>query len=269
MKFEPALTPEVSAPPSLLIVVSGKSILASTDCMDILVPAEQFSTAAAVYQHHLGKINGQALDLVVVEGSQHTTTSRWDWVPLRSTLGVMDEMAFQLAGKALQLANWHDTHQFCGRCGNPTMAADQCRSRHCPQCDLHFYPRVSPCVIGLVNDQDRCLLARNAKHPAGKFSTIAGFIEPGETAEQAFAREVYEEVGVRVSNVRYAFSQPWPFPGQLMLGFYAEYAGNPIRVDGEEILEAHWFDIDSLPEIPSESTISGQLIREFVRKRKG
>lgn len=269
MIFEPALSPEVNATPSIVIVVCGTNVLKSDASEEILLPAAPLIKTNPQFQHHLGTVQGAILDLIVTDESISEQFDEWSWTPLRALLGQLQEPLFQLAGKALQLSNWHETHQYCGRCGKPTTPADQNRSKYCTSCDLHFYPRVSPCVIGLVSDGNRCLLARNARHPEGRFSTIAGFIEPGETAEEAFAREVYEEVGVKVKNIRYAFSQPWPFPGQLMLGFYADYAGNEIQVDNVEIVEADWFEVDNLPQTPPESTISGVLIREFVSKVKG
>lgn len=269
MKFEPALSPTVDSPPLWLIVICGKQILVSRKEADVLLPVSAVDKLDSIFQHRLGTINGEHLDALLLPTDQRISVDGWEWSNLRDLLGVIQDNAFQLAGKALQFANWHNTHKYCGQCGGVTVAADENRSRLCKPCDLHFYPRLSPCVIGLIYDGSRCLLARNVRHPAGKFSTIAGFIEPGETIEEAFAREVKEEVGVDIKNIRYAFSQPWPFPGQLMLGLYAEYAGGEIQVDNIEIVEAGWFDIDNLPQTPSESTISGLLIREHIKKLRG
>lgn len=187
-----------------------------------------------------------------------------EWVGLRSLLNVLPESEFQLGGKGLQLARWYFNHQYCGRCGRSTRLdlSEPCLA--CDDCELLFYPKISPCVIGLVIRGNECLLARGDRHPESMFSTLAGFIEPGETAEQAFAREVMEETGISVDNIRYFSSQPWPFPSQFMIGFVADYAGGEIEIDNREILEAHWFPYDNLPLVPPESTISGQLIQHFV-----
>ena len=123
-------------------------------------------------------------------------------------------------------------------------------------------------MMALITNGDKCLLARNAAWQEHRFSVIAGFIEPGESAEDAVRREVMEEVGVSVRNLEYIGSQPWPFPGQLMLGFFADYDSGDIKVDGEEIAEAHWYPYDELPRIPGEYSLSGMLIREFVQRHQ-
>src|SRR5690606_28839634 len=123
-----------------------------------------------------------------------------------------------------QIINWCDHHRFCGRCGAATQLDPIERAAVCDNCELLFYPRLSPCVIGIVERHDHCLLAHNKRFKSQKYSALSGFIEPGETAEQALAREIEEEVGIQITNIRYFGSQPWPFPGQLMLGFHADYA---------------------------------------------
>ncbi|PCK03493.1 MAG: NAD(+) diphosphatase [Alteromonadaceae bacterium] len=186
------------------------------------------------------------------------------WLGLRDLLGCVSEVCFQLLGRALQVDNWWRTHQFCGTCGAKTEALKEERARYCNACDLFYYPRISPCVIGLIRRGSQCLLARGSSLPEGMFSTLAGFVEAGEMLEQALCREVKEEVSIEITNLRYVGSQPWPFPGQLMLGFIADYAGGEICVDGEEIIEAAWFDVDNLPNIPPASTIAGRLIQRHI-----
>jgi NAD+ diphosphatase len=135
----------------------------------------------------------------------------------------------------------------------------------CESCNRDDYPRISPCIIVVVTHGDKCLLARQAHWPPGRYSAIAGFIEIGETAEQAVCREVYEEVGLEIDSVRYISSQPWPFPSQLMMGFIARAKTTEIEVDGVEISEAHWWHYQQLPEfIPPANVIAGELIRKFV-----
>lgn len=189
-----------------------------------------------------------------------------EWLNLRTLLGEIPEALFQLAGRALQINNWYRNHRFCGRCGAPTRLDPRERATVCDACRQSYYPRLSPCVIGIVERGDHCLLAHRAQSHTRRFSALAGFIEPGETAEQALAREIEEEVGIQIANIRYFSSQPWPFPGQLMLGFHADYAGGDIQVDGVEIDEAHWFHANKLPETPPAGTISGQLIQDFVQR---
>jgi ADP-ribose pyrophosphatase YjhB (NUDIX family) len=153
---------------------------------------------------------------------------------LRQLYGRLAEPLFGLAGRASQLVAWDRTHQFCGQCGAPTVASASERARHCPQCGLAHYPRIAPAIIIAVvrrqADGSRLLLARNHRFPAGRYSVIAGFVEPGETLEECARREVREEVGVEIRELRYFGSQPWPFPNSLMIGFTAEYAGGELVV---------------------------------------
>lgn len=172
--------------------------------------------------------------------------------------------AFSRVGRASQLVNWYQMHRYCGQCGNQTRLDASLRVARCDDCQLDYYPRINPCVIVLVTHGNSILLARSVRRGATFFSCLAGFIEPGETAEEAVAREVYEEVGIRVRNVRYVKSQPWPFPSQLMLGFYADYDGGEIRLQADEIAEAHWYDVDKLPDTPAPGiSVAGQLIEEY------
>jgi len=190
------------------------------------------------------------------------------WVGLRNFLGQFTEAEFQTAGRALQVLRWHFDHQFCGRCGNPTVQHTHDLAKTCEYCAIDFYPRLSPCIITLITRGDECLLAWHKRSKEERYSCLAGFIEVGENPEQTLEREVMEEVGLSVNNIRYVASQPWPFPGQLMLGYFADYANGDIRVDQDEIISAHWFRYDRLPTIPPASTISGQLISAFVERRK-
>ncbi|MFE3766195.1 NAD(+) diphosphatase [Streptomyces sp. NPDC059104] len=148
---------------------------------------------------------------------------------------------------AVALENWQRMHRFCSRCGERTVVAAAGHIRRCPGCGAEHYPRTDPAVIMLVTDeQDRALLGRQVHWPEGRFSTLAGFVEPGESIEQSVIREVWEEAGVKVGTVEYVASQPWPFPYSLMLGFTARAVSSEITVDGEEIQEARWFSRDDL-----------------------
>ncbi|QNP65195.1 NAD(+) diphosphatase [Streptomyces genisteinicus] len=148
---------------------------------------------------------------------------------------------------AVALENWQRLHRFCSRCGERTVIAAAGHIRRCPACGAEHYPRTDPAVIMLVTDEeDRALLGRQVHWPEGRFSTLAGFVEPGESIEQSVRREVREEVGVSVGDVSYVASQPWPFPSSLMLGFMARATTSAIEVDGEEIHEARWFSRDDL-----------------------
>lgn len=192
----------------------------------------------------------------------------YQWLSLRNLLEYLSEDEFQTAGRALQVLRWHFDHQYCGRCGKPTMQHTQDFAKSCVNCKIDFYPRLSPCIITLVTRGDECLLAWHTRSKEEKYSCLAGFIEMGESPEQTLVREVMEEVGVKVNNIRYIASQPWPFPGQLMLGYFADYAGGEILVDQHEIMAAYWYRYDQLPKVPPITTISGRLINAFVQKRQ-
>lgn len=193
----------------------------------------------------------------------------FEWRTLRSFLGQVSDLLFDLAGRACQIINWDQEHRFCGSCGQTTVASDIDNARICHHCDRQFFPRISPCVIVVITREDHCLLARNAAWERRYFSALAGFIEPGETVEQALHREVMEEVGIEVDNLEYFGSQPWPFPGQLMLGFHAVYKAGDIKIDQQEIIEADWWHYQNLPPCPSPYTLSGRLIESFVNQCGG
>jgi NADH pyrophosphatase NudC (nudix superfamily) len=189
---------------------------------------------------------------------QQTVTEQVAWLArakpglrpadLREAAALLDDRDAGLLTHAVALANWHATHTHCPRCGTPTVTVAAGHAQRCPADGSEHFPRVDPAVIMLVTDpDDRCLLARNRRWPERRVSILAGFVEPGESAEQAVAREVGEETGITVARVRYVGSQPWPMPQSLMLGFRASAAGDlEIRVDEDEIAEAHWFSRDEL-----------------------
>jgi len=185
------------------------------------------------------------------------------WQGLRKLYGGFDEARFALAGRALQIVEWDRTHQYCGACGGRTVTRTSERARECPACGEVTYPRLAPAVMGLVRRQGELLLARATRFPEGMYSALAGFVEPGESLEQCLEREIGEEVGIRVANVRYFASQPWPFPHSLMIAFFADYEGGEIQVDGAEISDARWFDVrksENLPRLPARISIARKLI---------
>jgi NAD+ diphosphatase len=188
--------------------------------------------------------------------------------PLRALLGLLSPAMLPVAMRAVPVADWEVTHRFCGRCGTPTDRSATERSRKCPRCELSSYPRISPAVIVLVRRGEQALLARNGRFPMAFFSTLAGFVEPGESLEQCVAREIQEEVGVAVKDLRYFGSQPWPFPHSLMIGFTAQYAGGELTPDGEEIVEAGWYTRDAHPPVPPPFSIARQLIDAWINEGK-
>lgn len=186
------------------------------------------------------------------------------WPSIRSWLLQSDASTFDLLATAAGLANWRNEHRFCGRCGSPTQARSDEYAHECPRCHLRHYPRVAPCIITLVWREDALLLARSPRFAPGVYSTLAGFIETGESAEQALHREVAEEVSVSIGNLKYLGSQAWPFPHSLMLGYWAEYLGGAIQIDGVEIEDANWYPLDNLPALPAKTSIARYLIDSFL-----
>ncbi len=215
---------------------------------------------------YLGSL-GEKLCYAIGLESQEEVPYGMQLVFLRDLMGQIDDRTLALAGRAVQLIDFELTSKFCGRCGIPTETLED-RGKKCPKCDLLIYPRLSPAVIVLVMQEDKVLLARSSHFSSDIYSVIAGFVEPGETLEHAAEREVMEEVGLKIKNIRYFASQPWPFPNSLMIGFIADYAGGEIRVDGEEIIDAAWFSRDELPNFPGKASISGHLIDWFVKKEE-
>ena len=181
----------------------------------------------------------------------------------RELYGRVPDAELGLVARAIQIVAWDDTSRFCSRCGTPTVASATDCSKSCPACGLGQYPRLAPAmIVGVVRD-GKLLLAQSPRFRGRFYSILAGFLEPGETAEACVEREVYEEVGIRVRNIRYFGSQPWPFPHSLMLGFTAEHEAGEITPDLTEIVEAGWFGPDELPQVPTEVSISGRIIRWF------
>lgn len=194
--------------------------------------------------------------------------------PVRALFTELPEATLHLVGRALACVEFEDTHRYCGRCSSPTevgpvptSGADLPeRVRVCPKCQLSFHPRIPPAVIVLVEDGERLLLARGAHFPPGRFSAVAGFVEIGESLEDAARREVREEIGVEITDLKYFSSQPWPFGHSLMIGFRARYASGEVRPDGNEIVEAGWFQRDALPLLPPPISIARRMIDAFLHQ---
>jgi NAD+ diphosphatase len=249
--FVPLLTPSQSDPSGerLVFVVGVGSVEIVDEHLGVDAPD-------AVY---LGELDGQPCWAVDAEPLAGT--------PLMGLYGRVDDLLFTIAGRAVQLVEWQRTHRFCGRCGTPTAAVAGERAKRCPTCGLLAFPRLAPAIITLVErDDGRALLARGRAFPIPMYSCLAGFVEPGETLEEAVHREVREEVGIEIDDVRYWASQPWPFPHSLMLGFNARWAGGDIVVDEHEIVDAQWYAPDDLPAIPPGLSIARRLIDDWLTR---
>jgi NAD+ diphosphatase len=192
---------------------------------------------------------------------------------LRDAGGRVSQADGGLLAYATAVIGWHRDHRFCARCGSPTTMTEAGHVRECPDCGAQHHPRTDPVVIMLVHDRDRALLGRQARWPEGRYSTLAGFVEPGESLEEAVAREVAEESGVEVTDVRFRSSQPWPFPASLMVGFHARYTGGEPGVRDHELEDVRWFSRDEIAaavngqsdlHLPPPVAIARRLIDEWL-----
>lgn len=251
----------------ILLVRGHELFCASSGELTFLDPVEFQAVATKISQKPAFLSHLAGFDYWMAPVDTRVDLLDGHWLGLREQMGRIDERLFTLAGQALQLARWQREHRFCGRCASPTKPLGGQRSLWCARCDLHFYPRLSPCMIALVTRGDHCLLARHARSKREIFTALAGFVEVGERVEDTVHREIAEEVGLKVKALRYFNSQAWPFPGQLMIGFHVSYDTGEIQVDGDEIQSADWWRYDQLPAIPPPETLSGQLIAHFVAEQ--
>lgn len=268
MEFEPAVrAPDAPAGDCLWLTFRDGRVLVAD--ADLSFPRSQDFAGldmAELSRHYLGRLGGFGVYAVAV-APDALPPAGYRFDDLRRLLGQVDDLRFGLAGRALQILEWERSHRFCGRCGSATVSHSAGeRARVCPACGFASYPRINPCVIVAVTRGEEILLARAQHFSRPMFSTLAGFIEAGETAEETLHREVLEEVGVRVCNPRYFGSQSWPFPGNLMLGFHAEYAGGELVLQEAEIAEAGFFHFSALPPIPPAGSIAHALIQDFVAR---
>ena len=219
------------------------------------------------HSHYLGMSDGNPCRTIEVPPDLPAPEA-WTFEGVRSLFGRISDGFFSVAARALEVVEWDRTHRFCGACGAATTIKQGERARECPACGHLSYPRISPAVIVAVVKGDMLLLARARRFPPGFYSVLAGYVEPGETLEECVAREVKEETGVEVKNLRYFASQPWPFPHSLMVAFTAEHAGGDIRIDETELVDAGWYTADALPSLPDPLTVARRLINWFISLKK-
>jgi NAD+ diphosphatase len=255
--------PDQRTGPALWFVFQGAQILVVRDAQGVRVPSAidlgEFGVTSKRNQY-LGVLGEQhCFACELDEGCK--TPEGMQLSGLRALFGSIDESLFALAGRAFQIVDWDRSHQYCGRCGTPTQIKNHERARECPNCGQVHYPRIAPAIMALIRRGREILLARSPHFAPGMYSALAGFVEPGETLEQTLVREVREEVGIEVANVRYFASQPWPFPHSLMIAFNADYAAGEITPAPGEIEAADWFTSERLPQVlPSKISISRRLI---------
>ncbi len=243
--------------------------------VDGAFPVGQDCPVSGGVAHLLGTDDGTPIWALRVDPGQAAETIDsigGDPVNLRSLFGTISDNDWALAGRAAQVLTWARDHQFCGRCGSANEPHPSDRALQCPVCRLQSFPRISPAVIMLVERQTESgpevLLAWGRQFPGRFFSALAGFVEPGESLEECVVREVNEETGIEVDDVRYFGSQPWPFPHSIMIGFTASYVSGDITIQEEEIVEAGWFSPNELPPVPRGGmSIAGWLIEAWLENQ--
>ncbi|MDC0662650.1 NAD(+) diphosphatase [Marinobacter sp. SS21] len=253
----PGWTTTPPSPNDGILALIGESVLRRED--EWLIPWSEAQAALTPGSEpiYVGRWNRRAV--YVAELASLTPAA--EPVPLRDALLFEAAVPAELLSTAFQVLQWWRDHRFCGRCGQETGPHPRERARWCDRCEIPWYPRLAPCVIVVIRRGDRMLLARSSRVKRHFYSLIAGFVEPGETVEAAVQREVREETGLEVTAIRYQTSQPWPFPHQLMLGFFADYAGGELRLQEDELADAGWYRPGELPPVPPKTTIAGRLIR--------
>ena len=264
-------TPEninTSSEPGVSIILKNQEFLTSK-ASEVLIFEDddlKWSEMKFINKHFLGYLGKRPCFVSCLEDSS-PISDEMILSPLRSLLGRIPDSIFNIFSRSLQIENWYISNQFCGGCGKGIKAHDPERAMICECKNKLIYPTISPCIIVLVTNGEELLLAHNKNFPGEFYSTLAGFIEPGESAESAIEREVFEEVSVRIKNITYYGSQSWPFPSQLMLGYHAEYDEGLISPDGVEIDKADWFNFKELPQVPTGNiSISGKLIESYIEK---
>ena len=271
MQFLPAVTPPPETnPQAWWFLFHGDRLLVETRGEAVAVPHGLLSGLHGLHPvrtQYLGTLEG--VPCYSGELAEPVEADGISFRGLRSLLGTLPDALFSLAGRAYQIMDWERTHLYCGKCGGPTQPLDGERARTCPGCGVHFFPRVTPAVIVAVVRDRKILLAQARRFPSAFHSVLAGFVEPGETFEECVRREVREEVGIGVKNLRYFGSQPWPFPHSLMVGFTAEHAEGDLAIEEKEIVRAGWFDADEIArlKVPAHGTIARQLIEWFLDRK--
>jgi NAD+ diphosphatase len=258
--FEPLLVPSVDAPHHTFIFHQGKLLLRKGDLgLPDLAASANLLAQPGVTQP-VGKWRGRHFQVALVETAA-LPDDEHDWFGLRALFGVVEDGFLGIASRASQIAEWWRTNRFCGVCAVPMKHVYGERACRCPDCGYTAYPQICPAMMVLIRKGDQVLLALHANSPVRRYTALAGFLEAGESIEEAVHREVYEEVGLRVHQLRYFNSQSWPFPNSLMIAFTAEYLSGDIRVDPAEIEDARWFGPgDSWPEMPHNVSIASALL---------
>ena len=274
LPFSPSSRLAYGTLPAVGVVFQGDKLLVRRSGESFFLPCTESAEFAS-----LSKIAGEALYIgdfiemdcgvwMLEEDCAWQKPSDTEFAEIRQAMFVMDKMSVMAVARARELLFWRKKRNFCGHCGHELIDNTADISRICPDCGNAFYPVLAPAVIVAVRRENKLLLAHNARFKNAMYGLVAGFVEAGENLESAVAREVREEIGIEIKNIRYFSSQPWPFPNSLMVGFTAEYASGEITVDGREITDACWFSVDEFPEIPRHGSIARTLIDAFCEEQK-
>jgi NAD+ diphosphatase len=258
---------EITGDPCFILYKEGMLLTDIQSAEPCLLSHQQVAElgVSAEKSHFIGYWKDRACYAWSLGNDIGTDLLHYSFSSLYEILGRVPEELFAVAGRGHQIISWHQENQFCGRCGQSMIEHGTERAMTCEPCKQMIFPRISPCIIVLVVRGDEVLLAQGVGFPDGMYSTLAGFMEAGETPEETVRREVNEETGIQVKNIRYFSSQSWPVPSQLMLGFFADYESGDIVPDPVEIVDAQWFPINQLPNTPPANAISGQLISSQVK----
>ena len=266
-KYKPANIPkDVTNTPSFWFIFKDYKMLAKVTETGISIPYGTLEELeiTPIRTQYLGTLEGKFCYSAELEPGTESP-DEMEFRDLMSIYEVLDEDIFLLAGKALQTVRWDRDHQFCGRCGAETETSTYEMAKICPECGFKSFVRLSPAVITAIIKDGKLLMAKH-RYREDMYGLIAGFVEPGETLKEAVERETMEEVGLKVKNIKYFGSQSWPFPHSLMVGFTADYESQEINVDGNEIIEAHWFSPNEILQYPSKISIASDLIEWFIFK---
>lgn len=269
MAFEPGFRDQTEGEETTFwLLFKGDKFLAVVDKEQFRLPDIDLSqlNIKPVRKQYLGQLDGRSC--YAAELSEDTAVPEGlSFHNLRRLVGQIPDDLFSLIGRASQIVHWDRTHQYCSQCGAKTVSKTDERAKLCPACGCVNYPRISPAMIVAITRGNEILLAKGSRFQAGFYSILAGFVEPGETFEECVQREVGEEVGLKVKDIKYFGSQSWPFPDSLMVGFTAEYASGEINIDKREILDAGWYSVREFPFIPGTGSIARRLIDWFVQEK--
>ncbi|HVO13206.1 MAG TPA: NAD(+) diphosphatase [Vicinamibacteria bacterium] len=274
--FTPLWTqaPETSPPGHWFVVHAGAILVSAGEAeaprLPRLDPGQRLPVVVSG-AHGIGRLGGTAC--WAAEAVTRDTPPGLAFEPVRRLFDRLPDDLVAIAGRAVQVVDFHRTHRYCGACATATKSAEGARARACPRCGEVFYPRLAPAVMALVVRETAAgrelLLARGTRFPSPVYSALAGFVEPSESLEEGVRREVLEEVGVQVGRLRYFGSEAWPFPHSLMIGFLADYAAGEIVCQPDEIADAQWFPPHRLPSLPHRLSLARRLIEHAVAEADG